>query len=184
MIALRDPARIVQGLARVAAVADHIETPVPFGRQTHFEGDLRRQQPCHAAVRGHNRGGGNLGGVDLRNVLRFKLPHRLARLTRRYIRLGIIDKPVFQICECLGPGRCDVYGRQKDRARDQTHGARESKTGALHIFLLAIFHSERSVPRRLTGRSLSHPALDRPSHPISVTPIPGRDSHGRVLDLL
>ena len=51
IIALRNPAGIVQRLAREAAVADHIEAPVPFRRKAHFERDLGCDQTRDAAVR-------------------------------------------------------------------------------------------------------------------------------------
>jgi len=39
-VALRHAPGIIERLARVAAVADHVEASVPFGRQAHLEGNL------------------------------------------------------------------------------------------------------------------------------------------------
>ena len=50
LAALRDTARIVERLARVTAVADHVQPAVPRRRQIHLERDLGRQHPGHAAV--------------------------------------------------------------------------------------------------------------------------------------
>ena len=47
---LRRAARIVERLAGVAAVADHVEAAVPLGGQVDFERNLRRETAADAAV--------------------------------------------------------------------------------------------------------------------------------------
>ena len=41
---------LVEALACMAAVADHVEATVPSGRQVHFEGNLGREHTADAAV--------------------------------------------------------------------------------------------------------------------------------------
>jgi hypothetical protein len=106
-IALRHTAGVVERLTGVAAVADHVESPIPPGRQAHFKSDLRSQQSGDLAVRRYSRGGRLRYRCDLHNVFRLVPSHRIARLARLDVGLRIIHPRHFQVCEHLGlTGNC------------------------------------------------------------------------------
>ncbi len=80
-------AQIVGTVARVPAVADHVEAAVPACGQIDFKADLRRQRSTHAAMRRRVAGRGNLARLDLRDLLVLELREVGAGLARLDFRL-------------------------------------------------------------------------------------------------
>src|SRR6185369_462543 len=112
VVALSNAAGVVQRLTSMTAVADHIETPIPFGGKAHFECDLGCDQTCDAAMdrrdasRWHRRSG------DLHDFLGLELAQGIASLARLDIRFPIVYKCGLQLGEILGAGRSRANGAQ------------------------------------------------------------------------
>jgi len=86
-VALRCAARILQRLAGMPSVADHIESAVPPGRQTHLERNLGIEHAGDPAVRRRCAGRGDRRCRDLHDLLRLELIHCIAGLRRLDVRL-------------------------------------------------------------------------------------------------
>ncbi len=121
-IALRNAARVVQSLARMAAVADHVEASIPFCRQAHLEGDLRRKHSGDTAVGRRRLIGSDHRRVDLCNVPRLESAHGLAGLARFCLGSRIVHKSGFQFGESLSLRGKSRSGNQ-DRDENCLHAS-------------------------------------------------------------
>src|SRR5690606_28637001 len=134
LVALRDPARVVESLARVAAVADHEEATVPLRRQRDLERDLGRDHARNPAKRGRRVAGRHRRCGHLHDLGR-RPCQCLARLCRLELCGRVVDVGLVAVRE-----RLPVRRSRPDRTREARHHRR-----GLHRILRNASH--RSLPR-------------------------------------